>query len=115
MMRAFETEKALAATAILFPSLDGLTTVADATPLDAIVEAVSDTEAQSDPEMMTSDSAALYWLDVNAGSVMEIRKTGGAPLPIATAQVDPVALAVAGSYVYWAVGGSSGEVRCAPK
>ena len=54
----------------------------------------------------------VYWVDADDGKVMQLAKTGGTPVVLASDQKDPMGIAVDGSGIYWS-NHKSGEASIA--
>ena len=64
---------------------------------------------QDYPWEVAVDAQNYYWVDgandvamQPAGTVWKLPRTGGAPIPVAQAQYDPISLAVGNGFLYWA-------------
>lgn len=64
---------------------------------------------QGNPTSIAVDNSTIYWTNEDTGEVMSAPNSGGAPVAIATGEVQPCAVLPLGNSVYWVTRG--GELR----
>jgi hypothetical protein len=57
---------------------------------------------QNEPAWVVVNGGAVYWADLNTGTIMALPLTGGTPTVLASGQHDPAYLTVDNGTVYWA-------------
>jgi hypothetical protein len=62
------------------------------------------------------DGSNVYWTELSPGNVMQAPLAGGAPVTLASGQMNPAAVAVDGTSVYWinVQGGAAGSLNKVP-
>jgi sugar lactone lactonase YvrE len=67
-----------------------------------------DATALSDPTLITSDGANVYWIDYYAGDLQSCGpKFNTCPNPLVQSQTHPRGIATDGTHLYWSTGGGS--------